>query len=106
MQKHAKIITFIVLLAGLFSTLAFAKPTLASVETHVSNSILQTTPAPSPSPDEVTSSGPPLSMTISLLCFCLAFSLVIGVFVLGFIVRMPSREDREKYKEKEKHGIL
>ncbi|MDP1547885.1 MAG: peptidase MA family metallohydrolase [Anaerolineales bacterium] len=31
--------------------------------------------------------GPPLTLTISLLCFCLLFLLIIGVIVLGFIVR-------------------
>jgi hypothetical protein len=32
-------------------------------------------------------SGPPLSLTIALLCFCLVFLLIVGVIVLGFVVR-------------------
>ncbi|NJN80583.1 MAG: hypothetical protein HC797_09015 [Anaerolineales bacterium] len=31
--------------------------------------------------------GPPLSLTISLICFCGVFLVIIGVVVLGFIVR-------------------
>jgi hypothetical protein len=32
-------------------------------------------------------SGPPLSLTISLICFCGVLLLIIGVFVLGVLVR-------------------
>lgn len=31
--------------------------------------------------------GPPLSLTISLLCFCGVLLLVIGIPILGIIVR-------------------
>ena len=36
--------------------------------------------------------GPPLSLTIVLACFCFLFLLIIGIFVLGFIVRAPNRK--------------
>lgn len=31
--------------------------------------------------------GPPLSLTISLLCFCGVLLLILGVFVLGIFAR-------------------
>ena len=102
MRTHAKLITFILLLVGILSTLAFAQPT---VNVRALNSTSQTTPVPSPSPEEAISSGPPLSLTLSLLCFCLGFSLIIGVFVLGVMVRMPSRKDKDVEKAKEEHGL-
>ena len=34
-----------------------------------------------------TQTGPPLSLTIALLCFCGVLSLIIGVFVLGIMAR-------------------
>ncbi len=102
MRTHAKLITFILLLVGILSTLAFAQPT---VNVRALNSTSQTTPVPSPSPEEAISSGPPLSLTLSLLCFCLVFSLLIGVFVLGVMVRMPSRKDKDVEKAKEEHGL-
>jgi hypothetical protein len=37
--------------------------------------------------DTAEQTGPPLALTIALLCFCLIFVLIIGVIVLGFIVR-------------------
>ncbi len=44
-------------------------------------------PTSSSGDTEAQPSGPPLSLTIALLCFCLLILLVIGVFVLGLIVR-------------------
>lgn len=42
-----------------------------------------------------TPSGPPLSLTITLLCFCLLFLLIIGVVILGFVVRSQNRKTGE-----------
>jgi hypothetical protein len=42
--------------------------------------------------------GPPIALTIVLLCFCLLFLLIIGVVVLGLVVR---RENYKAAKEKE-----
>ncbi|MFN3492445.1 MAG: hypothetical protein ACK40V_09525 [Anaerolineales bacterium] len=39
--------------------------------------------------------GPPLSLTISLICFCGVFLLIIGVVVLGFIARRNPNPDKE-----------
>lgn len=39
--------------------------------------------------------GPPLSLTISLICFCGVFLLMIGVVVLGFIARKDTHPDKE-----------
>lgn len=44
-----------------------------------------------PSPGS-TSSGPPRSLTITLLAFCCVFGLLIGVIVLGVIVRGSARK--------------
>ena len=32
-------------------------------------------------------SGPPILLTVALLCFCLVFLLIIGVIVLGVLLR-------------------
>jgi hypothetical protein len=56
------------------------------------------TPTPIPTssfsdgPTDQTPSGPPLSLTIILLCFCLLFLLIIGVVILGFVVRAQNRK--------------
>jgi hypothetical protein len=105
MQKRVPLLLLIFLLLGIPSTLVFARSATSSAGAYerVSNPLPEITP--SPAIDESAPSGPPLSLTLSLLCFCLAFSLVIGVFVLGFIVRMPSREDKELARQKDEHGI-
>lgn len=103
MLKRVSLIILTLLLIGIPFTLAIAQA--SSPATHVGEANTLPSPTPSALMEEAAPSGPPLSLTLSLLCFCLVFSLVIGVFVLGVIVRMPSREDKEKYKEKEDHGI-
>jgi hypothetical protein len=94
---HKKII-FTLFLVGILFTLAFSQPALTSVDARVLNIHQQTTP--SPPVEEAIPSGPPLSLTLSLLCFCLAFSLLIGVFVLGIFVRRSGG-----IPEKEEHGL-
>lgn len=76
---------------------ATAQPTPTFVPTYVPVSGIPQAVTPTPqiiptssfgdpaNPTERT--GPPLLLTISLLCFCLLFLLIIGVIVLGFIVR-------------------
>lgn len=107
MQKRAALFILTFLLIGIPSTLAFTRPSFRSIDENVrlSSSLPFTTPVPASTLEEDVPSGPPLSLTLSLLCFCLAFSLVIGVFVLGFILRMPSREDRELARKKDEHGL-
>jgi len=45
---------------------------------------------------EQTTGRPPLSLTLALLGMCCIFGLVIGVFVLGFVVRTENKKDWEK----------
>ncbi len=80
------------------SALPTAQPTPTHVPTIVPVSggevvILQGTPVPTssfdqqPTPEAPTRTAPPTSLTLILLAFCCLFLLVIGVIVLGFIVR-------------------
>ncbi len=103
MQTYKRIVLLALLLIAVFAALAFANPAVTYADAPVSNPVPQTTPEPVT--EEIAPSGPPLSLTISLLCFCLTFSLVIGVFVLGVIVRRPGREDKEIEKAKQEHGL-
>lgn len=83
-----------------------AQPTAQPTPTHVPTIVpisgnqfrgIQSTPIPTSSfntqsaPEGPTRTGPPLSLTLALLCFCILFLLVIGVVVLGFIVRRGNR---------------
>lgn len=60
------------------------------------------TPAPSDSPTPVATdeptSGPPLSLTLTLVFTCCALGLVVGVIVLGFILSMQKRKEEKKDK--------
>lgn len=44
--------------------------------------------------------GPPLELTIILLCFCGLFLLLIGVVILGFIVRKEVGKDNSDTQDK------
>ncbi|MBI3166502.1 MAG: hypothetical protein HYZ24_17590 [Chloroflexi bacterium] len=102
MLTYKKNITLALLLIVTLSALTFAQPADTFADAPV-NPVPQTTPEPST--EEMAPSGPPLSLTLSLLFFCLVFALLIGVFVLGVIVRMPSRKDKDIEKAKEEHGL-
>ncbi len=103
MLKRGTLILVTLLLVGIPSTFAFAQPSYPSIHPGTSNDLPVITPTPLPA--DATPSGPPLSLTLSLLCFCLVFSLLIGVFVLGVMVRMPGRKDKDVEKVKEEHGL-
>jgi len=45
-----------------------------------------------PTPEQPARSGPPLSLTLILLGFCCLFLLLIGIVVLGFIVRRGNQK--------------
>jgi hypothetical protein len=45
--------------------------------------------------------GPPLSLTLTLACFCGLFLLVIGVVVLGILVRRENAGILDEKKDKE-----
>lgn len=76
---------------------ATAMPTPTFVPTYVpiSGIPLAVTPTPYVIPTSSFSqtdsppvrSSPPLMLTIALVCFCLVFLLIIGVIVLGFVIR-------------------
>lgn len=86
---------------------ATAQPTPTFVPTYVpiSGAPQAVTPTPYVIPTtsaDDTSTGertaPPLMLTISLLCFCLLFLLIIGVIALGFFVR------KDNYKAMQEQG--
>jgi hypothetical protein len=73
-------------------------PTIVPVGGQVS-SVLQYTPTPVPTssfsvgPTQTPApTGPPLALTMILLGMCCAFLVLIGVVVLGFVVRRQNRE--------------
>ena len=76
------------------SAQATAQPTPTFVPTYVpvSGAPLAVTPTPYAIPtssfEGAPRSGPPLSLTIAMLCFCLVFLLLIGFIVLSVVVRM------------------
>ena len=79
-----------------------AQPTATFVPTivPVSGSPLAVTPTPYAIPtstinDNGGSFGPPLWLTLSLLGFCCVFMLVIGVFVIGIVVRSQNMKARK-----------
>lgn len=89
------------------SAQATAQPTLTLVPTYVpiSGAPQAVTPTPNTVPtssfdgsDTAERTRPPLALTIALLCFCLIFILIIGVIVLGFIVR------KDNYKSQKEQG--
>ncbi|MDP1715540.1 MAG: hypothetical protein Q8L41_12420 [Anaerolineales bacterium] len=88
---------FTLLLLAIISTLAFqdvsAQPSFSPVEVRLSNANPLTTPVPAQLPAQPNPGGPPLSLTISMLCFCFMLLLIIGVFVLGVVVRNQNRKD-------------
>jgi hypothetical protein len=73
-------------------------PTIVPIGREVS-SVLQVTSTPVPTssfggqPTETpTPTGPPLALTMILLGMCCAFLVLIGVFVLGFVVRRQNSQ--------------
>lgn len=89
MSNRVKFFLPILLLIGVISALAFTAPALS----HAGPSSVLSTPMPIPSMDQTTPGGPPLSLTLSMLCFCLVLLLIIGVFVLGIVARRTGSSD-------------
>ena len=81
---------------------ALATPTFVPTIVPVSGAPLAITPTPFAVPTSSlngtppTSSGPPLSLTIALLCFCGLLLLIFGVFTLGFVVRSQNMKSMKK----------
>jgi hypothetical protein len=73
----------------------------ASAAPTQSASQIIATPVPTSSlsgqatPEAVTRNRPPLGLTLLLLGFCCLFLLLIGVFILGIVVRRPSQKKDE-----------
>lgn len=75
-----------------------AQPTPTVVPTYapVSGAPLAVTPTPyavptsstsgNPNPPTLSPSGPPIALTVALVCFCCVFGLLIGVIVLGVVL--------------------
>jgi len=88
-----------------------AQPTVQPTPTYVptfvpvSGAPLAVTPTPFAVPTSsfdngnLPSSGPPLSLTIALLCFCGMLLLIIGVFVIGAIIRRQNAKGGNHVQE-------
>ena len=98
MRTQLTILTLV--LTGIISTLAFqsvsAQPSFIPLEARISNANLLATPTPARQPAQLNPGGPPLSLTISMLCFCFMLLLIIGVFVVGVVVRNQNSKDHMK----------
>jgi hypothetical protein len=87
-----------------------AQPTPTFVPTIVpvsgqADSVLQVTPTPvptssfsEPTPEVPARTGPPLGLTLILLGMCCIFLVLIGVVVLGFVVRGQNRKEGNNVK--------
>ena len=75
-------------------------PTIVPVSGQVSSALQATaTPVPTSSfreqtPEAPVRTGPPLGLTLTLLGMCCIFLVLVGVVVLGFVVRSQNRKDR------------
>ncbi len=83
---RVKIIIFC-LLFGLIGTSLWWQNTAQAKSQVVSQVVLAVTPTAAINSDSGVSTGPPIWMTLSLLGFCCVLTLILGVFVLGFVVR-------------------
>ena len=83
---RVKIIIFC-LLFGLIGTSLWWQNTAQAKSQVVSQIVLAVTPTAAINSDSSVSNGPPIWMTLSLLGFCCVLTLILGVFVLGFVVR-------------------
>jgi len=72
------------------------QPFFILVEARLSNANPLTTPTPAQPPTQPSPGGPPLSLTLSMLCFCFMLLLIIGVFVVGVVVRNQNSKDHMK----------
>lgn len=79
------------------TTLAAPLPDAADFQIAADSPPLQTTQTPIPTsepggPETPAPAGPPLSLTLTLLGLCCAFLILIGVVILGFVVRRENRQ--------------
>ena len=105
MQKLRLFSTLILLALALFFSMtgkvSALRPDAANM-LPVSVGQLTITPTSSDSPTPIAidgpTSGPPLSLTLTLLFTCCALGLVVGVLALGFILSMQKRKEEKKDK--------
>jgi len=82
---------------------AMPTPTFVPTIVPVSGAPLAVTPTPYAIPTSTINNdgstparvGPPIWLTVSLLCFCCMIMLILGVFVLGFVVRSQNQKARK-----------
>ena len=97
-MKRIFIPIFIILALCTQQINAFAKSQYP-VDTNAE--LIQQVATPTPSLAEQTPGRPPLSLTLALLGMCCIFGLVIGVFILGFVVRSGNKKEWEAKKKSE-----
>ena len=54
---------------------------------------------PTPSPTGPAPAGPPLSLTLTLLCTFCSLGVVVGLIVLGFVLSMQRRKEGTAEKD-------
>ena len=84
---RVKIIIFCLLLGSIGTSFLWWQNTARAESQIVSQVFLAVTPTAAINNDSGVSNGPPIWMTLSLLGFCCVLTLILGVFVLGFVVR-------------------
>ena len=95
---RVKIIIFC-LLFGLIGTSLWWQNTAQAKSQVVSQVVLAVTPTAAINSDSGVSNGPPIWMTLSLLGFCCVLSLILGVFVLGFVVRAQNMKAMKNQRD-------
>lgn len=98
-HMHKLILAFILSLLTATMALAFPPPNAtAHGPIPGASPRLQMTSTPTPPsspgkqpPESPAQAGPPLALTLTLLGMCCAFLVLIGVVVLGFLVRRENR---------------
>ena len=99
MQRTRLFLTLIFLALALFFSMAGRASALrldAANMVPASIGQLTITPAPIYSPTPISTGGPPLSLTLTLLFTCCALGLVVGVLALGFILSVQKRKEEKK----------
>ena len=66
-------------------------------------SAIPTSPSTTQSAETPVRGGPPLSLTLILLGLCCFFLLLIGVFILGFVIRNQNIREWKKDQQSESH---
>ncbi len=95
---RVKIIIFCLLLGSIGTSLWWQNTAQAEAQV-VSQVFLAVTPTAAINSETGVSNGPPIWMTLSLLGFCCVLSLILGVFVLGFVVRAQNMKAMKNQRD-------